>query len=108
MSFIQGVGMKNNNKIQSLLITYLNKYGSIQLMLPDNVKLEIGIMQENEQGNDEITENYCWVIAEKQGKAAVLDSYNLGIRFNDEEKVHIFEDNFIDGEGVKVRQLNVV
>ena len=96
------------NKIQALLIGHLMKHGTIQLRLPDNVVLEIGITAEDKEGNVKKTEDYCWVIAAKEGRAACLDSYNLGIRFEDEDKIIVMEDNFIDCDGNSIRQLNVV
>lgn len=84
------------------------KHGTIQLKLPDNVVLEIGITAEDKEGNIKKTEDYCWVIAAKESRAACLDSYNLGIRFEDEKKIIVMEDNFIDCDGNNIRQLNVV
>ena len=51
---------------------------------------------------------YCWVIAQKEQRAACIDSYNLGICFQDEDKAIVLEDSFIDSEGHSIRQLNVV
>lgn len=96
------------NKIQALLINHLMKHGTIQLKLPDNVVLEIGITAEDKEGNIKKTEDYCWVIAAKESRAACLDSYNLGIRFEDEKKIIVMEDNFVDCDGNSIRQLNVV
>lgn len=96
------------NKIQSMLISHLMKHGTIQLRLPDNMVLEIGITAEDKEGNIKKTEDYCWVIAAKESRAACLDSYNLGIRFEDEDKIIVMEDNFVDCDGNSIRQLNVV
>lgn len=96
------------NKIQSLLITHLTKYGTIQLNLPDNMTLEIGITAENDTGKLEKVQDYCWVIAKKENKATCIDSYNLGIRFSDSDKNIVLEDTFTDVDGVNVRQLSVV
>ena len=65
------------NKIQALLINHLLKHGHIQLRLPDGVLLEIGITEENENGKIQKSDEYCWVIAKKENRAAVIDSYNL-------------------------------
>ena len=97
-----------SNKIQGLLINHLQKYGHIQLNLPDNVVLEIGITEEDKQGNFKKSEEYCWVIAQRENRAACLDSYNLGISFEDKEKAMVLEDSFIDSAGMQIRQLNVV
>jgi hypothetical protein len=97
-----------SNKIQSLLINHLLKHGHIQLRLPDNVVLEIGITEEDKYGNYKKTEDYCWVIAQKENRAACIDSYNLGIRFDDEEKALVLEDSFVDSDGNSIRALNVM
>lgn len=96
------------NKIQSLINSYLRKHGFIKISLPDNVELEIGTLQENKHGDEEKTNNYCYVIAKKEDRTTVLDSFNLGIRFSDEENNYLLEDSFVDAEGNQVRQFNVV
>ena len=47
-----------SNKIQSLLINHLLKHGHIQLKLPDNVVLEIGITEEDRHGNIKKSNEY--------------------------------------------------
>ena len=96
------------NKIQNLINSYLRKHGVIKINLPDNVELEIGTLQENKHGDEEKTNNYCYVIAKKEDRTTVLDSFNLGIRFSDAENNYLLEDSFVDAEGNQVRQLNVV
>ena len=96
------------NKIQALLISYLNKYGHIELILPDEIILEIGVNQEDKNGNLAIQEDYCWVVAKRQDRLACLDSYNLGLRFNDNNTTIVFDDKYIDDKGESVRQLEVV
>ena len=96
------------NKIQSLINSYLKKHGVIKILLPDNVELEIGTLQENKHGKEEKTNNYCYVIAKKEDRTTVLDSFNLGIRFSDVENNYLLEDSFVDTDGNQIRQLNVV
>jgi hypothetical protein len=99
----------SNNKLQSLLITHLQKHGSVKLLLPDGVVLEIGVNQLDDEGKLKSVENYCWVMASREDRMAILDSYNLGIRFNDDDhKALIFEDKFVTSEGKTVRRLDVV
>ena len=98
----------NNNKIQALMIGHLQKHGVLKLLLPDGIILEIGTNQVGINGELINTDNYCWIIASKEDKMAVLDSYNLGLRFNDESKAIIYEDTVINSEGEKVRRLDVV
>ena len=96
------------NKIQSLLISHLTKHGTIQLKLPDNMLIEIGITAENDHGDVEKINDYCWVIAKRENNTACIDSYNMGIRFNDEDKYIVLDDTFTDVDGMPVRQLSVV
>ena len=96
------------NKIQSLLVEHLLKHGQIELRLPDGVTLAIGLTQENKDGELTIKDNYCWVIASQGNRATSLDSYNMGLRFNDEEDVYVFEDKFIDQNGEPIRRLDVM
>ena len=89
--------MSRKNKIQYLLITYLREFGSIQLNLPDGVKLGIGVTQEDRRGNIIKSDDYCWVVASREDKTALLDSYNLGLSFADEKENIVVEhtsDNF--------------
>ena len=97
-----------NNKIQALLIGHLQKHGMLRLLLPDGIILEIGTNQIGDNGNLVNVDNYCWVIASKEDKMAVLDSYNLGVRFNQESKSLIFDETVVNNEGEKIRKLDVV
>lgn len=108
MTLILKEFIMKTNKIQALLINHLSKYGTIQLLLPDNMTLEIGITAETDNGTIEKTDDYCWVITKKENRVACIDSFNLGIRFNDEEKNILLDDTFMDSDGVSVRQLSVV
>jgi hypothetical protein len=95
------------NKIQALLINHLVKHGTIQLALPNNMILEIGITAETDSGVEKI-DDYCWVITKKEDRSTCIDSYNLGIRFNEEDKNIVLDDSFTDSDGMQVRQLSVV
>lgn len=96
------------NKIQSLIVEHLLKHGKIDLLLPDGVTLEIGLTQENQDGEIKIKENYCWVIASQGNRATSIDAYNMGLRFIDEENILVFEDKFVDKNGEQIRRLDVV
>lgn len=99
--------MSKKNKIQYLLISYLREFGSIELTLPDNVMLGIGVTQEDRHGNVIKSDNYCWVTAAKDDRTTLLDSYNSGISFEKGNKL-IIED-FIEGEdGQTLHQLDIV
>lgn len=96
------------NKIQTLLIKHLLRYGQISLLLPDGMTLEIGVTQEDDGGNLVIQDDYCWVIAAHQDRSVCLDPYNMGLKFSDDEKVLVLEDKFTDKDGIPVRRLDVV
>lgn len=95
----------NSKKIQHLLITHLQKYGSIELKLPDNLTLEIGVTQVDRHGELVKANNYCYVIANQNDRTASLDSYNLGIEYK-ENKNLIFDETSVEA-GDKIRRLNI-
>lgn len=90
--------------IQKNFINELLKNGQIQLILPNDIVLEVGITQENKYGDLEKNPNYCWVIASQNGRTVLLDRYNLGLRYkDDEDEKIIFEDKYnYNGEITKV------
>lgn len=98
----------SRNKIQSMIVEHLMKHGQIQLLLPDNVKLEIGITQENQTGDFVKKEDYCWVMASREDRTACIDSFNLGLRFADDSKSLILEDSIVNQDGEQIRRLDVV
>ena len=89
-------------KIQALIVEHLLKYGQLEILLPDSVKLEI------KNGELVRKDDYCWVIASREGRSTSLDAYNMGLRFSDDERVLVFEDKFIDRDGDNIRRLDVV
>jgi len=95
-------------KIQSMIVEHLMKHGHIQLLLPDNVTLEIGITQENQSGKFVKKDDYCWVMASQNDRTACIDSFNLGLRFADDKNILILEDSFLNQDGEQVRRLDVV
>lgn len=100
--------MSSTNKIQSLLVTHLLKHGQIEIKLPDGVILQIGVTQEGENGSVEMKEDYCWVIATQGHRSTSMDSYNMGLRFDDTEDIIVLEDRFTGETGSAVRRLDVV
>jgi hypothetical protein len=96
-----------SNKLQALLISQLTKYGSVKLILPDDIVLEIGINQIGQGGELINTPDYAWIIASRDNCMAVLDSCTCGVRFVDKKNV-VFEDTIINQEGETVRHLDVV
>ena len=97
-----------NNKIQALLIGHLQKHGSLRLLLPDGIVLEIGTNQVSNDGELVNVENYCWVITSKEKKSVVLDSYNTGVRFSENSKSLVFESEFVDCNGDLIKRIDVV
>jgi hypothetical protein len=98
----------SKNKIQSMIVEHLMKHGQIELLLPDNMTLEIGITQESNRGNFVKKDDYCWVMASRNDRTACIDAFNLGLRFADDNKSMILEDSFVDQDGESVRRLDVV
>lgn len=97
------------SKLQYLLIKNLLKDGSIELLLPDGVKLEIGITQEDEFGKQKKSDGYCYVVASKDKRSVMMDSIrNLGLQYQGEEHTIICEDEVLDEDGTLVRVLDVV
>ena len=96
------------NKLQYLLIKELLKTGTVELLLPDGITLEIGITQEDKHGQLKKSDDYCYVVASRDGKSTLLDTYNLGLRFEDEKDILIYEDTSVDNNGVAVRSMDVV
>jgi len=99
--------MTKTDKIQSMLITTLLEEGQVQLILPSGMVLEIGITQEDKNGQLVKTEDYCWVIASQSGRDVSIDSYNLGLRFCDDGSKILFEDCVVNKEGRPTRSVAV-
>lgn len=97
-----------SNKLQSLLITHLQKFGSVKLLLPDGVVVEIGVNQLDDEGHLRSVDNYCWVMATREDRMAVLDSYNLGLRYSPSDHEFVFEDEVVDSQGQVIKMLDVV
>lgn len=95
-------------KLQCLLITELLQKGTVDLILPDGITLEIGIMQEDEDGNREKADNYCYVVATRGGRTASLDSYNVGVQYESDPDLIVCEDEFYDDNGTVVKTLDIV
>jgi hypothetical protein len=97
----------HNKRIQSSIIKHLEKYGTLQVNLPDNNILEIGILEEDDNGNMQKGESYCYVIVQNDLRATIIDKYNLGLRFSADEKLIVMDDKFVDGNGENVKTINV-
>lgn len=95
-------------KLQYLLITELLDKGSVEIILPDGITLEIGIMQEDEFGDTRKSDDYCYVVATRAGRSALLDSYNLGLQYEAEKDTIVYEDEVVDKNGKAIKTLDVV
>lgn len=95
-------------KLQYLLITHLLDQGRVELLLPDGMTLEIGIIQENGKGDYVKSEDYCYVVASKDCKSTLIDSYNLGLRFDADDDTILYNDEVLDQDGRIIRRFDVV
>jgi hypothetical protein len=95
-------------KLQYLLIKQLMSNGSVELTLPDGITLEIGITQEDGYGTRAKTDDYCYVVAKKDHKKAMIDSYNLGLQYKEESDTIIYEDELMDDDGCNVHCMEVI
>lgn len=90
--------MAKINKLQYLLMNSLQKFGSVNLLLPDGMTLQIGITQTNNRGEEVKTDDYCYVVASrKDSSSVVMDSYNLAVSFPNEEDTLVYQDEY-DGQ----------
>jgi len=100
--------MTKRDRIQHLLISHLLEEGQIAINLPNGFVLEVGVTKENKNGDLEKTDDYCWAIVSDKDRVISMDSFNLGLRFADDETKFIFEDSGIDTSGNLVKILDVV
>ena len=100
--------MTKKDKIQHLLISYLLEEGSINLNLPDGMSLEIGIVKKKKNGALSIEEDYCSLTAIQKDREVSIDSYNFGLKFNDDNGRIILEDRSDLINGAKRRSFTVI
>lgn len=90
----------SENKIQELIIRHLLKEGSLEILLPNGITLEMGVTQENIKGQLEIADDYAWVIASQDDRSVSLDPYNLGLRFSsNNDKMLVDLEDSVDYKG---------
>ena len=92
--------MTSKDKIQHMLITHLLKEGSIELALPQGMRLALGLTKEGKHGN-QICDDYCWLTASQDDKQISLDHYNLGLQFSADRLV-------FEGEDQDMHMLDVI
>ena len=74
---------KSKNRIQHLLNDYLERNGTIDILLPDGVEVEIGITQQSKIGSEKLAD-YCWVATTRKDRATVIDRYAMSMEFDDD------------------------
>lgn len=97
--------MNTKDKIQCLLINHLLKEGEINLLLPNGMKLMVGITQEGKDGDRELCEDYCWVEASQGDRGAFIDSYGLELQY---AQGCVVQDDLTTEEGAHVNYVEVV
>lgn len=95
------------SKIQRLFVEYLLKEGTLELALPNGMVLEVGVTQENRYGDQEITPDYCWVVASQKNRSVCIDRYNLGLRYQSDGSM-VCEQSVINDDGTSVNILDVL
>lgn len=98
----------SKNKVQQAFIEHLLQEGHIELLLPNEMILEVGITQENRYGDLEKIPNYCWIIASQNGRSVSIDEHNLGLRFQDKKNRMICEHDSIAQNGESIKILDVI
>jgi hypothetical protein len=100
-------GSVRAKKLQYLLIAQLLEMGSVQLLLPDGMTLEVGITQLGKKGM-QITDDYCYVVATKDTQQAMIDSYNLGLCYEKKSDTIVYEDEISDDDGRCISRMEIV
>ncbi len=96
------------SKIQSLIIKHLQEHGTLDILLPDGIVLEVGITCLDKHGDFVKSDDYCYVVAQRDDRRTLLDSYNLGISFEDTTNMFVFEEKVEDEWGRPFRRVDVV
>ena len=104
----QAESKARKSKIQSLIIRHLKEQGFLNILLPDGIVLEIGTIQVEKDNKRVKSNDYCSVTASRDKKRTLLDSYSMGLSFQQEEKTMIFEDYTYDLNGETIRSVDVI
>lgn len=84
------------------------KHGSLEIKLPDDVLIKIGVTQEDKKGVTKIKDDYCWVITSRDKRSIVMDSeYCMNLQFEDDSKLVVVDDKIFEN-GENYRRLEVV
>jgi hypothetical protein len=95
------------SKIQRMFVELLMKEGTLELALPNGMTLEIGVTQENELGDLEVVQDYCWIVASQKGRSISMDNYNLGIRYSGDKEM-VCEYSLLSDDGTNINILDLV
>lgn len=96
-----------NSKIQQLFVEHLMKEGIVSLLLPNGMVLEVGVTQEDKNGDLKIIEDYCWVIASQKDRSVSIDDYSLGIRYSGDKEM-ICEHSLSSEEGSDIKMFDLI
>jgi hypothetical protein len=94
-------------KVQQMFVDLLMREGSVELVLPNGMVLEVGITQENRYGDLEKVPDYCWVVASHKHRSISIDNYNLGIRYTGDKEM-VCEYSMQSEDGVNINILDLV
>lgn len=100
--------MNRQSKIQSMVVQHLIRHGTLDIVLPDGILLEIGIVTTDKDGNKVKSDDYCYVSAERGGRRTLLDSYNAGLTYQEDSESLLFEEQAISSSGEILRCVEVV
>ncbi len=103
---MHGTRSNKARKIQSLLTNHLRQVGSICLLLPDGVTVEIDITKQGKHGT-EIADDYCFVRTSRESAATLLDTYNVALQYPDDPRTIVCEDSGTDEHGRQVKTLEI-
>lgn len=95
-------------KIQELIVKHLKDYGTLDIILPDGIVLEIGCVQTDKRGRVIHADDYCYVVAAREDKKTLLDSYNIGLSFGETGDSIVFEEEGWDDYGSPIRRVDVI
>lgn len=99
----------SKKNIQTLLIKNLIDEGHVELILPDGIRLEIGVTQEDNRGNTiNCIKDYCYVTVRRDNVAFLIDSYAACLQFVKRENTLRVEDSTIGRDGQIVERLDII
>jgi len=96
-----------NNKLQQLFVEHLMKEGIVSVLLPNGMILEVGVTQEDKNGDLKITEDYCWVVASQKNRSVSIDDYSLGIRYSGDKEM-ICEHSLLSEDGTDIKIFDLI